>query len=1003
MLQNVSTNPAAPRRSPTMENGAQGRFVRDALPWILASVGFAVYLSTLNHWVSFANFVQVGRASGWVWQPDQSGPLTWLVRQPLRLFSLATRPLVLNLFAAFCAALTLAQLARSVALWPHDRTHDQRQRERGPFWFLSIRSAWMAPVLAVAVCGLQLTFWLHATSAASSPAPWGSGLEMLDLLMFAYIVRCLLELRISQNESWLVRAALVYGLALTNNWAMILYFPLFLASLIWIRGLAFFNTRFLVKMFLWGLAGLSLYLLLPIVQSTGDIAPVPFWSGLRQSLSSQKTIVTTMLGFFKSHPQGPQTALLLALTSLLPLLLISIRWASYFGDTSRLGVALTTFAFHIVHATFLFVCIWVALDPPFSPRYNLFGAGVNMPFATLSYLGALSVGYFVGYFLLIFGVPEPGKKIAPWLRYVGVTVVALVWILLLAAPILLIARNMSYVRATNGGNIRDYARRLIQGVPQRGGIVLSDDSRRLILAHSEAVKEGREKSLIFLDTASLKYPDYHRFLKKAYGVQWPVELPKDSVGFSDRDVIEILGRLAQTNGLYYLHPSFGYYFEIFYPEPHGLDFHLVQVSTNTLEVPLLPGSIREENKSFWSNTTRQAIVPLLSAVAPEEASGSRGGAFAGVFSRLHLKPEPNRELSVLAGFYSRALDSWGVELQRNGDFKQAREYFDLSQQLNSDNVVAKINLEYNLSREPGHKTSRSLSANLQDQFGKYRDWEQVMGENGPFDEPIFCFQEGMIYMRNSLYRQAAAQFSRTAALETNNLASRLWLAQLNVLARLPDRALDVLAQLRANPARFGISRTNENELLFVETSARLAKGDEPAARAGVQKALEVNPNDTSVMATAAQVYTKYGDYSNAVEMIDRQLRLAPNDVGLLLNKGFVCLQMNAYEQGIAPLTRVLTLETNTASETYNTALLDRAIAYLRSDKLDLAKKDYETLEKSYPSAYRIKYGLGEIAYRNHETNTAVRNYQLYLANGPTNTAEAKQVADRLKELKPGYP
>jgi tetratricopeptide (TPR) repeat protein len=964
-----------------------------------------VYLLTLNHWVSFSNFLQVGRASGWVWQPDLTSPLTWLVRLLCGLFPLALRPLALNLFAAVCAALTLALLARSVALWPHDRTHDQRQKERGPIWLLSIRTAWVAPVLAVIVCGLQLTFWMHATSANSSPPPWGSGLEMLDLLMFAYAVRCLLEFRITQNESWLVRAALVYGLAITNNWAMILYFPLFMASLIWIRGLAFFNTRFLVKMFLWGLAGLSLYLLLPIVQSSVDIARVPFWSGLKQNLVSQKSVIATVIGFFKSNPQGSQDALLLGLTSLLPLLLISIRWASYFGDTSRLGVALTTVAFHVVHAAFLLVCIWVALDPPFSPRFNLLGTAVNMPFTSLSYLGALCVGYFVGYFLLIFGTPEIGKKIAPWLRYVGTAVVVCVWILVIATPILLIAKNLSYVRTSNGKSVKDYAGRLLQGLPARGGVVLSDDPRRLVLVRSKALSQGREKSFIFLDTASLKFPEYHRYLKKIYGARWPVDVPRNpsfSV-FGDRDVLDVLASLSQTNKIFYLHPSFGFYFEVFYPQPHGLDYQLVQVSTNTLEIPPLPPAVRSENENFWSNTTQQAIAPVLSAVNPQDTPDSRRSVFSFIFGHLHLKPEPNRELSALAGFYSRALDSWGVELQRNGDFKNSREFFDLAQQLNSDNVVAKINLEYNLSREPGHKTPRSLSANLQDQFGKYRDWEQVMGENGPFDEPLFCFQEGMIYMRNSLYRQAAAQFSRTAALETNNLASRLWLAQLNVLARLPDRALEILGQLRANASAFGISRTNENELLFVETSARLVKGDEAAARAGVEKALEFNPKDSGVMATATQVYLKYASYTNAVDMIDRQLKITPNDIGLLLNKGFACLQMGAYQQGIEPLTRVLSLETNTASESYNTAMLDRAIAYLRSGQLDLAKKDYETLEKSYPSAYRIKYGLGEIAYRQHDTNAAVRNYQLYLANAPTNSVEAGQVVDRLKELKPGYP
>ena len=39
-------------------------------------------------------------------------------------------------------------------------------------------------------------------------------------------------------------------------------------------------------------------------------------------------------------------------------------------------------------------------------------------------------------------------------------------------------------------------------------------------------------------------------------------------------LIGVLTMLAKTNELYYLHPSFGYYFEQFYQEPHGLAYKL---------------------------------------------------------------------------------------------------------------------------------------------------------------------------------------------------------------------------------------------------------------------------------------------------------------------------------------------------------------------------------------------------------------------------------------------
>src|SRR5207302_10669382 len=167
------------------------------------------------------------------------------------------------------------------------------------------------------------------------------------LLLFAYVIRCLLEFRLDQRESWLFRAGFLFGVAMTSNWAMIALFPLFLASLVWLQGLAFFNVRFLLRLFVALLIGLSFYLLLPIVNMGGHV-PVPFWSALKLNLGGERQALGSIFHFLLGTPEGKQQALLFALTSFIPILLISIKWASYFGDTSSLGVALSTFVMHVV-------------------------------------------------------------------------------------------------------------------------------------------------------------------------------------------------------------------------------------------------------------------------------------------------------------------------------------------------------------------------------------------------------------------------------------------------------------------------------------------------------------------------------------------------------------------------------------------------------------------------------------------------------------------------------
>jgi tetratricopeptide (TPR) repeat protein len=960
-------------------------FVSAFLPWVVAAGALAIYLVTLNRWVSFNSLQQVARLSGWTWQPELHGPLFWLVTYPFRWLPTRAIPLALNLFAAVCAALSLALLARSVALLPHDRTHDQRQQQSGKSAFLSIPAAWLPPVLAALACGLQLTFWENATAASSPTPPWGSGCEMLDLLLFAYVIRCLLEFRVEERESWLMRAALAMGAAITNNWAMVGFLPLFLVALVWIRGLGFFNLRFLGRMSLCGLAGLSLYLVLPLTQGMSDISPIAFWPALKTNLNAQRSILMVFYKF------GRQEVALLALTSLVPVFIFAIRWASYFGDTSKLGIALATFMFHVVHGLFLIACIWVALDPPFSPRNKGFGS----PFLTFYYLGALSVGYCSGYFLLLFGRnPDRSRRVPPYLRLINTVITGAVWLLLLLTPLALISRNLSQIRTTNGPMLNHFAGLMAQSLPPHHVVVMSDDPRRSYLLRAYAARSGKE--YLFLDSGSLVWPEYHRFLKKKYPQVWESNPPKGITQRADHlALVQLVSRLTRTNSIYYLHPSFGYYFEFYYPEPHGLVYRLQPYPANHLFAPLPGPDLIAENEAFWAKADAQTLQRLVAFVAPP-SPGKKPSLKDTLVQKAHLARQSNYDANTLAAFYSRALDDWGVEMQKCGYLTNAAAHFQRALEVNADNIVAQVNLECNRNLQAGRKGSVLVSKSVEDEFGKYRNWDQIVGENGPFDEPNFCFEQGRVFVRNTLYRQAAAEFDRVKTLAPEDLVARIWLTQLYVVSLMPDKALQLVEEIRAQPALLNAGRTNRTELLFVETSAHLAKDDLRGAEAAVQSAMAQYPNDAEVLATATQVYMKYGRYSNALTTIEQELKLAPTNMNALVNKGYACIQAGAFEGAIPPLTQVLAMDTNNYA-----ALLNRAIASLRANQLDGAQRDYELLHKAFPTAYQIYYGLGEIAWRKKDTNAAIRNYQLYLVNAQTNTAEAKVIAGRLKDLKSG--
>jgi len=958
----------------------QPRQLTAFLPWIIAAAALIVYLATLNHWISPNSIAQVAKVSGWTWQPELYGPLYWLVTYPFRWLPVTLIPLALNLLATLCAVLTLALLARSVALLPHDRTHQQRLRETSDFSLLTVRARWLPPVLATLVCGLQLTFWENATAASS---------EILDLLLFAYVIRNVLEYRIDERESWLLRAAFVYGLAIPNNWAMIGFFPLFIVALVWIKGLSFFNLRFLGTMALCGLFGLILYLLLPLTQMNGKFVQVPFWAALKANIGGQKSILAQFLNK-NVILHGDQPLWVLSLFALVPLLLIAIRWPSYFGDTSRMGIGIATSILNLLYGVFLLVCVWVALDPRPSPRNYRSGLP---PLLTFYYLSALCAGYFSGHFLLVFGTtPGRSQRIPSLLRAINKVILVGIWFLFLIAPAVLFYRNLPQIRLTNGPMFQRFTSLVNEGLPSQGAVILSDDPRRTLLLKAAMVQRAATSKYVLVDTGALKWPQYHHFLKVVNGSSWPSDPPKEREKvFSDNEMLDLVSQIATTNAVYYLHPSFGYYFELLCLEPHGLVYKVTSYPTNALLSPPLKKELLDDNETFWSAVERDELKPLLTSISP---ASTGPGFLGGLMARAHLDPVVNRDASILGNFYSRSLDYWGVEMQKHHRLAEAATHFETALELNPENIVAEINLECNKMLQAGRKPSANVPKSIEDQFGKYRNWEEVMRENGPFDEPNFCFEQGRLHARFQLFRQAANQFQRVKELVPDHLPARLWLTQLYIISNMPDEALKLIDEIHSQPQTLAV-RTNRTELLFVEASAYLAKNDLKDAQGAVQAVLEKYPEDEDLLATAAHVYMTYGRYSNALAVIEQQLKLTPDNPSILVNKGYACLQLNAFEEAIPPLTKALALETNNYP-----ALLNRAIAYFRGENFDAAQRDYEALQKVFPTAFQVYFGLGEIYYRKKDTNAAIRNYQLYLTNSPSNNQEAKFVTARLRELTP---
>ena len=958
---------------------APGRGAASLWPCLIGAGGLLVFLLTLNPWVSLSSLGTVARASGWSWQSEVREPMTAIILYPFRLLPEFWIPLTLNLSTALGAAVVLALLARSVGLQWHDRALVRLERENRNAAVLSTGAKWMPSVLAALACGLQLSFWEHATAASG---------EMINLLLFAVVIWCLLEFRTDRRRGWLSCGVFLYAAGVANSWTLIVYFPVLLATIVGLKGLNFFRPRFLIRLSLWGLAGLSLYLVLPCVDSVASISPVGFWPALKANWKFQATALMSL-------PRG--AAPILVLTSLVPLLVITYRWRltdSRAGEGSPIAAIFTRALVHFIHAALLGLALWITLDPPFSPRNLALGS----PLLTEYYLGALVVGYCVGYFVLLgaelgqtTGRARRAGRAQEWARLVARTGVAF---LLAALSVALAWRNFGQIRITNSRAVREFAQQLCAGLPAGKSVVLSDDPICYVLARAELAASRHDKNPLLLETRYLPWSQYHILMARQAKLRWPVTPPTNRLERLDPPkLVDLVSRFSAREPVVYLHPSFGYYFEWFTDQPHGLVHYLTARGTNGVVRPILDDQLATANERFWQECWTGRLQALARQAGPSIAdSPHRLGQIA---RALGLTPERNFTAAFLGAAYSRGLDDWGVRLQRLGRWEEAGVCFQRALELKPDNLAAWINREGNQRRRRGEAARQdlgSLENRVPTMLAKYRSWEAVLAENGPLDEPTFLFESARVWLAGGQFRQASTDFARCAELEPGWVEAKLGLAQ--SLARMQDfdGALRITEQIQtANPPQ---DAQGLAQLLLCRVNALQGLGRTNDAAACIELFAGRYREQTNVVSKGAQVLLAGQQAEPTLVLVNQALGHSPNSLELLASKSIAEMQLSQFAAAIETLTTLLGLD-----PTNQVARLNRAISSLRAGRFAEARADYEHLEQLTPESPKVLFGLGEIASHNRATNAAIQFYQRCLAAIDPHSSDYRLVSNRLQRVK----
>jgi tetratricopeptide (TPR) repeat protein len=920
------------KTAPGADGVPQGQalfFTTRILPWCLPAVMLVIYVMTLNHWIVPDSLGLVSSLEGLTWTPHVAGPVTWLLTRPVAWLPAGSIPLAVNLLMAVCAAVTLGFLARSVALLPHDLSKEPPPPglDFTPPQLLGSRLAWLPPLFAVLVCGLQLSFWQQAVSATG---------EMINLLMFAGVIWCFLEYNFRRKDSWLLWAALVDGLAVANDWQMAIFIPFLLVGLLWVKRLhrvdrfimeQMLERRIRLKLhILWQipgcwLAGFSFVLLLPLLASLSTSGHMDFWPAVKVTLHSYGAL----------RHLSRQFLMATCLICVVPVFLMGLRYYHFMAGASWAHLIIGLTFFQLVFGFFLLVDLWAMFETPVSPHR----LAPNLHTLPFYWLAALSIGYFIGHFLILAQTPDPAwlserrrypadeqqrKRMLLVARSLKWGTLGGVVLLVTGVPAALLHKNLHAIASVQANPVTAYFQQVARALPTAGAVVIGPEAAPLAYLQMTLIRNGTQAHYLLLNSTALaENSDYWAFLQrqKHPGFDLNIPLPIQSAAVK-LIPLTVLQALSKNHEICCLPPApvNNFLAEFFYFEPYGLIYHLNQYRDLEAFAPATTPSVWREDEAFWNNFRTGPFTNLVRRINVSQRPPANG-LIHRFISTLHTLPEADPGSTKAGALYAVALNDWGVELQRAGQLPDAGKCFADALLLDTNNIPAAINAEFNATSQAGEEMVMQKPLDTAVSLNQYGGWQAVMTE-GAVDEPNFCYMLGAVMADNGLYRPAIAQFERVRQLAPTN----------------------------------------------VDSCVNLAK-----------------------------LFTACHDFGNTQAAADDVLALCPTNETGLFYKASSDVQLGKFQDAVPRLNQLLAED-----PTNNLALLNRAIAYRSTYLFDAARRDYAAVIQANPGAFPAYYDLGQMDDAELNFSSAVTNYKLFLQYAPATVLEVPEVQKRLKQL-----
>ena len=336
-----------------------------------------------------------------------------------------------------------------------------------------------------------------------------------------------------------------------------------------------------------------------------------------------------------------------------------------------------------------------------------------------------------------------------------------------------------------------------------------------------------------------------------------------------------------------------------------------------------------------------------------------------------------------------------------------------------DKSMTPLQIQMQMAKSVNAKTISDLAAGLNATL----DYEKKTGKKiytDDINETITSFKPDLVNMAVALgnakkYKESSEILYSIYQLDKKDIEKLYYAAGYAVNGEDFDAALDYYSQLKAvnysgeGTTYMAVNKTTKKEETFNSKIERdlfikggshenpkeekipskrgeiyknialilVQKGKMDEAKSAISEARKLNPDDTSLILTEADLYYKANDIENYKRLINEVLAKNPNDADLIYNLGIISAQANNFVDAEKYYIRVVEIKPD-----YTNAYLNLADLKLQADKpiveemnklgsSDKDNKRYEVLKKNREALFKAALPYLEKAHELDAANEIV--------------------------------